>query len=306
MQLRVSAFSFCRTTDTETQKTQRLHREGSKLFSTLVYNIPARLIDQYADYAVIVRSRDPSEIVSCLPPARLFHVRFVQLLSLPPDISVLGPWAVGLPIDVVLSDPVAEYSRLYSYATLSETHPVRVTIPVISGFSKAVRLAVALGFAVKFDVIQPDDLLIEELSDVLDFYLHGKAVQQPIEFFQSMLLSFYQSQPFSMWEISEEDPAQMRYVTDDGEESIYHLLAGSVPAADLNGFVDRFAAQLLSEKRECHDCDFYGRCGGYFKWPDKSYSCDGIKKLFSSIQAAAAELKTDLSSFAVAQGGLSR
>ena len=274
------------------------------LTDNLVYNIPASLIGEFDGRNVVVRSRDPAEIVDRLTPPRLPHVQFIQLLATPPDVSVLEPWGAGIPIDIVLTDPVAEFMTLYNYATLRETHPVRVTVPVVPGFGKAVRLAVALGFSVKLNLAQPDPWLISELSDTLEFYLHGTKVQQPIEFFHSMLTSFFQPVPFSMWEVNEEDPTQVRFVTDDGEETISRRFAGSLRATDLDRFVEDFNSQLMAEKRECDACDYYIRCGGYFKWPDRSYSCEGIKKLFHSLRTAAAELQCDLNSFAAVERGV--
>jgi len=35
-------------------------------------------------------------------------------------------------------------------------------------------------------------------------------------------------------------------------------------------------------------------CAGYFKWPDPTYSCEGVKRLFTQIKAAADEINADL------------
>ena len=48
----------------------------------------------------------------------------------------------GDPLEIVLKDP-GEYLNLYSYTFLLDSHPVRIVIPAIAGFSKAVKLAVA-------------------------------------------------------------------------------------------------------------------------------------------------------------------
>jgi radical SAM protein with 4Fe4S-binding SPASM domain len=230
---------------------------------TLVYNVPVKLVDRYRGRNLIVRSAAPAEIANSISTELLPLVRFVQLLSMPGDISPLESWAAGVPIDIVLTTPAAGFTQLYNYATLKETHPVRITIPVIEeGFGKAVRLAISLGFSVKLNPGQPDRFLIEELSGVLDLYLHNAKVQQPIEFFQTALRSFYQPQAISMWEINEEDPLQVRYITDDGEETISRRFAGFVPEAELHDFVERFGEQLLAEKGECCSCDFYSRCYG--------------------------------------------
>lgn len=49
---------------------------------------------------------------------------------------------------------------------------MRVTVPVVPGFSKAVRLTVALQLAVKLEIGQPGRELIPELAEVLGLYLH--------------------------------------------------------------------------------------------------------------------------------------
>lgn len=240
-----------------------------------VYNVPAKLIDRYRGRDVIVRSSSPSELVECLRYADGASIRFLQLSATPEDTSCLENFGAGIPLDVVLDD-LARYERLYSYANLRDSHPIRITIPVVPGFSKAVKLAVSLDYAVKLELQQPDAALVTEVETVLDFYLHRSVVNQPIEFFQSLLLSFYRDEPASLWEITETDPAIVRYVGDDG----------SVVDVDLN-----------SQTSECHECEFLDRCRGYFKFPDRNYNCDGVKRVFRTIATAAHEVKTDLANY---------
>ena len=159
---------------------------------TLVYNIPAKLIDAYRGRNLIVRSASPREIVEALAHTDLARVRFIQLLSMPADTGDLEAWGQGIPIDIVLRDPAAEFASLNNYAKLRHTHPIRVTVPVVPGCSKAVKLAVSLDFAVKLETNQPDGFLIEELLEILDLYLHRANVRQPIEFFHTVLQSYYQ------------------------------------------------------------------------------------------------------------------
>ncbi len=128
---------------------------------SLVYNIPAKLIDDYRGLNVIVRSSAPDEIVNCLKRADPTNIRFIQLLSTPGDTSALEGCGQQLPIEIVLKDPAAEYAKLYNYPNLLDTHPVRIAIPVLPGFSKAVKLAVSLDLAVKLELEQPDSFLVE-------------------------------------------------------------------------------------------------------------------------------------------------
>ena len=263
---------------------------------SLVYNIPAKEIESFRGRNVIVRSAVPSDIVYCLWRVEQNSVRFIQLLNTPYDTSDLEGCGPGVPIEIELKDPATEFSKLYNYTNLIDSHPVRVAIPALPGFSKAAKVAVSLNFDVKLELGQPDSFLIEELEGVLDFYLHRPNVHQPVEFFHSTLLSFFRNDPVSLWEIAEEDPAHVRYLRDDGQETISKRFVGFQVDGPLDDFVDRYGQELLSEKRECGGCEFFSRCGGYFKWPDKSYDCSGVKKLFRTLKSAAEELRLDLAS----------
>jgi hypothetical protein len=148
---------------------------------SLVYNIPARQIDAYRACSVIIRSSAPEEIAYHLRRPLKAPVLMIQLLGTPADTGVLEALGANIPIEIVLADPVAEYAQLYNYANLLDTHPVRVAVPVLPGFSKAARLAVSLDFAVKLEAHQPDEPLIQELMSVLGLYLHRNTVRQPIE-----------------------------------------------------------------------------------------------------------------------------
>jgi hypothetical protein len=247
----------------------------AQMMTSPVYHIPVKLFDRYRGRDVIVRSSSPQELVECLRGADLAPVRFLQLTSTSEDTSCLENFAPGIPLDIVLENPV-QYQQLYRFSNLLDTHPVRITISLVSGFSKAVKLAISLRYAVKLEVRQPDEELLHELDTVLDLYLHLSSVNQPIEFFHSLLLSFYRDEPASLWEITETDPATLRYIGDDG----------SAIDVDLN-----------SETRECHECEFRDRCRGYFKFPDRDYNCDGVKRMFRTLLQTAQELKADLASF---------
>lgn len=163
-------------------------------------------------------------------------------------------------IEIFLEDP-KDYLNLYSYTHLLDMHPVRIVIPVVARFSKAVKLAVALNFAVRLEMRQPSEELLKEISEVLDFYLHRSQVRQPIDFFHTTLTSFLHDEPISLWEIADQAPV--------------------VPATN----------------SECYECEFFNQCGGYFKTPDASYSCDGVKILFRTLAQAAQEMRRDLATF---------
>ena len=124
---------------------------------------------------------------------------------------------------------------------------------------------------------------------MLDFYLHHPSVSQPVEFFHTSLLSFYHQAPVPLWDVQEDDPAYVRYVTDDGWGD--HSAA---PGRHTGSWRPRVLS-LLSN-RSCWQSavsaarEFFAHCGGYFKWPRKDYGCTGVKALFRTLRDAGAAL----------------
>jgi hypothetical protein len=160
-----------------------------------------------------------------------------------------------------------------------------------------VKVASSLRFSVKLEVNQPDPTVVEELRGVLAFYLHHSSVSQPVEFFHSTLLSFYHHDPVTLWNVQEEDPAILRYVTEDGRETVARRLVNGSAPGDLSYFVARLGAELLAARGECANCEFFTNCGGYFKWPRKDFACDGVRLVFHDLREAAGELEHDLATF---------
>ncbi len=263
----------------------------------VVYNIPVQLFDAYRDRNVIVRVHEPSELVQRLAQSDLKNVVYLQLLSPNVDVEPLTHWGDSVPIDILVHDPVQQFPLLYNFAKLLDKHPVRASVSTDPGFSKAVILALALNFAVKLDVGQPDDAVIGELKEMLERYLHRPNVSRPVEFFHSVFQSFYTEEQTSLWLVQEEDPEQFRFVTDDGKETVSSRF-GPTGFQSNDGLRN---AQAGSES-ECDTCEFLDRCGGYFKWPDKEFSCAGVKSLFSTLSGAAQELRIDMERFESSQG----
>lgn len=267
---------------------------------SLIYNIPAKLVEAYRGQRVIVRSPDPAELADCISQLEPDDVLYGQLLSLDVDVTPLTNGEHSFPLDLVMRRPAGEFPLLYRCLQLVDKHEIRVSIPVTDGFVDAVRLALALHYSVKLEVAQPDPYLIEELRTVLDLYLHRSTVAQPVEYFHSVFLSFFHQEPSTLWFIQEEDPEQIRFVSDNGEVKLSPRLS-SLPFQNQNGLRPG-EQEPGGEKSECDDCEFFDRCGGYFKWPNKDYSCAGVKTLFGTIRAAAAELRADLDRIPVAVG----
>jgi len=274
-----------------------------KAMRTVVYNIPVHLVPAYRGREVLVRSQDPTALVQALPDGALDTLVGVQLLSLTAEVDVMADWGYGVPVDLVMLSPDTEFPLLYRHAKLLDKHPVRVSIPALPELFKAVKVASALGFTVKLDVGQPEPAAVEAMQSVLDFYLHHTSVSQPVEFFHTALLSLYNETPVTLWDVQEEDPAYVRYITDDGRETIARYPVGAGVTGDLGFFVAALQQELLAERGECCECEFFAHCGGYFKWPCKDYGCSGVKTLFRTLRDASAALRHDLNTFTAARKG---
>ena len=260
----------------------------------LIYSVPLVQMDMFSNCDLVVRCDQPTALVEHGDTDDLERIAYVQLQSLPDDSDCLIHWAKGLAIDLVLYDPEADFAQLYRSAKLADNHPVRVSLPVVAGFDKAVKLADSLGFSVKLDLAQPDAAMSDILARVLDAYLHQPTVSQPIEPFHSLLLAFCQDTPASLWAIQEEDPAQVRYIGADGQERLPGRLSVADPGADPAAFVARWSGALVAENAECSGCAFFNRCLGYFKWPDRDYDCAAVKGLLHTLRDAGETLQRDL------------
>jgi hypothetical protein len=276
----------------------RVERQGWRILSdSIVYNIPITMIEAYRGQNLVVRCHDPSTILQEHATLDLEMIEYLQILGIGSDIDSLMHWEHAVPVDLVVQNLEVDLPLLYRYSTMPAERPVRVSVPVAPGFSKVVKLALSLDFAVKLEPSQPGPALVEELLHVVGLYLHQSTVSQPVEFFHTMFLAFYRGDPVALWTLQEEDPSRMRYITDQGRETISRRFAGVELERDLPSFIEKFIEGLLKEGSECSDCEFFESCLGYFKWPGKQYRCDGVKALFQRLKKAAGELKEDLSSF---------
>jgi hypothetical protein len=262
------------------------------------YNVPLSLIDSYPNRRLIVRAYDPLAVITTLLPKHLNNLVALQLLDITADLEPLEVWNPGLPVEMVLKEPESETMKLYRLCKLQRSHPVRVVIPVVPAFSKAARVASFLNLPVKLEGSQPDDELIEELSETLDFFLHNKAVSQPVDYFSGLLMAILHKLPVTLWEIQEEDPGMVRHVTESGVEAVARRPFGGTHE-DLDTFRFELAKRTLSSESECASCEFFLNCGGYFKWPNREFSCAGIKRILQRMREAAYELHDDLSLYPV-------
>jgi hypothetical protein len=250
---------------------------------TLVF-LPARLVEgtRHGSFVVIVRTRDEflRWLREPLPGAEWLHVE--GLLSDQEVWAVAAQGTSRLPLDVLVSDPAAEFASLYRLADVRIVRNVRVTIPAKPGLMKALRLAASLQLPVRILPGQPSPEVLTELQAALEFYLHDPAVEAPVEFFHSLLAAMRGEDADSLWSILEKDPAVFTH-TDDDRHALFP-----------RDFAETWLRSLIAEGAECAECRWLALCGGYFKWPDPAYACAGVTTLFATLEAAAEEMQHDL------------
>jgi hypothetical protein len=266
----------------------------------VTYFVPAKQAEAYGERDVVLVSSNPADLAAAVAARDPERTVFMQLTSLEAGadaVKELGqqdPVDHPVPLDLVMENPEPDYPLLYEFVPLLGVRPVRVSIPVVPGFGKAVKVAASLELAIKLEVGQPDAGLVEALLEVLDDYLHDSTVSQPIEFFHSVLFAFYREAPPSLWAIQQEDPALFRFVTAEGEETVAARIAALGLDGDPDSLVDALGEKLLGDNAECAACDFSPCCRGYFKCPGPDYSCAGIKQIFRTLKEAARDLEEDL------------
>jgi hypothetical protein len=233
-------------------------------------------------FVVVVRTRE--ELVHWLaePPPGLEWLEVEGLLNNPDAWSFAAQGALAIPLDVVMSNPATEFADLYRLVDVRMVRDVRVTMPVTPGFMKALRLAAALRLPVRLLPGQPSPEILSELRTAADFYLHDSAVDASIEFFHSLLAARHGAPSGTLWEILEQDPA------------IFLRLDAGTSTPRPGDSVATHLRRLIDENAECASCRWQSQCAGYFKQPEPTYSCDGIKELFAYLDDAAEQIGRDL------------
>ena len=260
--------------------------------------LPAALAEGTNDrpFVAVVRTRDElcrwlERSIDCL--------QWIQVEELAGDAEAWALAAHGnseIPLDVILANPASEFSDLYRLVDVCAMRDVRVSIPALPGFLKALKLAVSLQIPVRILPGQPNFAVLKELMEALELYLHESMVEAPVEFFHSLLAAMCGAERGSLWMILEEDPAIFLHYDAAG---LPRLPGAGNPSgkefSPLTWVTDRFQT-LVDQGGECATCPWSQACMGFFKWPDPAYSCAGVKQLFSELKAAADDIGQDLAS----------
>jgi hypothetical protein len=248
-------------------------------------------------FVVIVRTRDQLDRWLRDGSPALQWIQADGLLGDPDAWALAAQGAGEIPLDIVLSEPSSEFANLYRLVDVCAVRDVRVSMPAVPGFLKALRLAASLGLPVRLLPGQPSAKLIGELGQALTLYLHDPIVEAPIEFFHSTLAWMLGAPTSSLWRVLEEDPAIFQACVIDGLQKLPRRTEPSLEKAFSQDFVPKRLTRLIDEGAECATCPWQQLCQGYFKWPDPSYSCRGVKQLFSTLRVAADEIGRDLAGY---------
>ncbi len=273
-----------------------------------IFNIPVALGRRFAasGAGLILRADSVSALLAGLPDPLPKRLVSLQAGVRDFDHRPLLSFPVPVPFDLVLDDPDSWFDDLYRLVEALPSRPVRASVVVRPGFGQAVKLAGALGLPVRLLPGQPDAELAGELLGVLDVYLHRPLQCQPVEFFHSVLAAFFRGENASLWAISEDDPALIGRVGEDGREMPPSRCKGAsaVSGPPWETFVDRLGQDLRARGGECLSCPFGPVCRGYFKFPDPGYSCEGVRAVFSTLREAAGELRRDVAANLSAEEGV--
>lgn len=257
---------------------------ANELTETISYNIPAQALSCFRGRNVIVRSCNPVDLVEAaasIPPANLTGL---QLLSPSGWPKILDRIEQRVSLELVLSDLAGCESVLEDFfKKLPANFQLGVTIRAQLGVSEAAKAAMKIGLPLSLQVSQPPPDVVEELSQILEMYLHDPEVSQPVDFYHSLLRSALGGNGWTLWDIQGENPSLIRHVTDKGDV----VVSGRLPFLKIeegSGLtVSDIALDLLRTSGECSVCDFFFECGGYFRLPDRTYDCIGIKGLLATI-----------------------
>lgn len=247
-----------------------------------VISVPLKGLDAHPDGPVIIPVRECGE-VALLDGIALNRVVWVEIpLSLSEE-----RWPAGAPLDIVIENPASEAAGLYHLTRVRYERPLRVTIPGRPGIARAGRIAMALQLPIRLITIQPSPEVLAELDEALESYLHDPQTIAPVEFFQSALAWWLHGDSAPIWVALELDPDWYRRVPEQDRPE------NESPPQE-PGFVERWLERLVREGSECATCRFREWCRGFFKWPNCSYDCAGVKRLLARIEESAGQIARDI------------
>ncbi len=257
-----------------------------------------------ADFqSVVIRSSNVEDLVNACE-ALGDRVCGVELHGGGLDVSPLGSLPVGLPLLWKL--PASNASEIYTHTWMGEHFDLGVMIDASKGLFGAVRMVTSAGVPVVLGLDGPIDCA--DLISVLDYYLHSKYLQVPVEFFHSMLVSRVQGADSPLVNIYPESPERILYIDENGNVSASGRFAlakqffgrfdGRLTLdveSPLYEFLQNPRKALYLGESSCSWCESFDLCGGYLRFVDSSFRCSPFLDVFKIIKEEAANLANDLS-----------
>lgn len=267
-----------------------------------IINVPAALCDKVGFKRVVIRSGNCDDIVrayKALGP----RVVGVELEKLADDVSLLSALPQGLSLTLRLRP--TEAVNVYTSSWLSDRFSLAVLMDLEKGLLEAVKIVTSAQIPV---VINLDSLSDDsELISVLDYYLHERHLQVPIEFFHSLFTALIQGENSSLADVYSESPDRHLYVDESGATTGSARLAragkffGSITAdplidkeSDLYKMLINLKKNLFLSGSSCVSCEAFDVCAGYLRVIDTSFDCAMWLQMFGEIKTRAKEIVEDL------------
>jgi len=168
--------------------------------------------------------------------------------------------------------------RLYDKLVLAESQSLQVAIPLT----------------------EPDcldlDVFNSIISDVLVTDTTRQVVSEPMA---SMVNTARGRDDLTLWNFAEENVHRNVWVGDAGQVSLSARLARSHPYGswqeldleDMEGGssyqrLEAYAEALFVSRSDCATCRAYTLCGGWLRYVDRGYDCDGWQRVLNALQDA--------------------
>ncbi len=263
----------------------------------IFYNIPCQLLDSYAEKKVIIRSEEPEDLAAASQEASSENLRRLELLSLHGNLSRLSKVANLTDLDIRVRPHEAD-EKLFSQLRELCGSRLRIVVPIEPGLARCLKLSISEGFPAKMLFL--GDSATSDLMEAFDCYVHDASTTQPVEFFHTVLRSFFHDSFFTLWDIQEENPEKTVYVRTDGTLTPAERLSKIDCPEPPDSFLKDLKRRFLLEQGICSRCEIFAHCIGYFRLSDPEFDCAGMRQLLLAIKEAGLELKRDYESYLAA------
>ncbi|MEW6531557.1 MAG: hypothetical protein AB1473_12015 [Thermodesulfobacteriota bacterium] len=275
----------------------------------VLVSIPASLAREIDAEALMVRSGQSDEIVSACRDLGA-RVQGIELNGLPEDVLKLADLPQDLPVTIKLHP--REAARVYTNTWMADRFSLSVLMDIDLGLLQGVKTVTSASIPVILNVEEIRDA--SDLMPTLQYYLHGRHLRVPVEFFHSAFIGCMKGTLVSLLQIYLESPTTHLYVDQSMQVTASERFAragrffGNV---SLGVHVDTSSAvyvELIDRKKnlfvggsQCASCEAFDLCEGYLRFVDPGFKCEPFFEVFLEIKAKAQEMAEDLRDADVAQ-----